>query len=50
VHVEFGGDLAVDLWRNFLNSIVRWRRCTLEMTVPSWVLNAANKLVVPWRR
>jgi len=37
------------LARNFLNSTVRWRRCRLEITDPSAVLNAANRLVVPCR-
>src|SRR6476619_2748806 len=34
------------LIRNFRNSMVRCRRCRLEMTVPSAVLKAANRLVV----
>lgn len=38
------------LVKNFLNSIARWRRWVELITVPSAVLNAANKLVVPWRR
>ena len=31
------------LVRNFLNSIARWRRCRLEITVPSATFIAANK-------
>jgi hypothetical protein len=51
VHVEIVGDQAVDLLkRNFWNSTVRWRGCRLLITVPCSVLNAANRLVVPWRR
>jgi len=38
------------LAKNFLNSMLRCRRCKLEITDPSAVLNAANRLVVPWRR
>ena len=38
------------LVRNFLNSIVRWRRWVELITVPSAVLNAANRLVVPCLR
>jgi hypothetical protein len=49
VHVEAGGDRVVDLPRNFLNSMDRCRRCRLEVTVPSAVLNAAKRLVTPWR-
>jgi hypothetical protein len=37
------------LVRNLLNSLVRCRRCRLEITGPSAVLNAANRLVVPCR-
>jgi len=37
------------LARNFLNSVARWRRCRLVITVPSAVLKAANNVVVPWR-
>src|SRR5665647_2849829 len=39
------GTWASILVRNFLNSTARWRRWMLEITVPSAVLNAANKLV-----
>src|ERR1039458_5309521 len=37
------------LMRNFLNSAARWRRCRELMTVPSSMLNAANRLVMPCR-
>ncbi len=35
--------------RNFLNSVARCRRCSSVMTVPSAMLKAANRLVVPCR-
>ncbi|MGY4967486.1 hypothetical protein [Streptomyces sp. 900105245] len=35
--------------RNFLNSMARWRRCSSPMTVPSAMLNAANRLAMPCR-
>ncbi len=50
VHVELVGDEAVDLLKELLDSIARWRRRRLLIIVPSSVLNAANWLVVPWRR
>lgn len=43
------GTVLSMLVRNFLNSVARWRRCSSVMTVPSAMLNAANRLVVPWR-
>src|SRR5665647_1274141 len=49
LHILSSGTWASILVRNFLNSTARWRRWMLEITVPSAVLNAANKLVVPWR-
>src|SRR4051794_35873988 len=35
--------------RNLRNSTARCWRCSSEMTLPSAMLNAANRLVVPWR-
>ena len=49
VDVEVVGDFFIDLGQELLNSIDRCLRWMLEMTVPSAVLNAANRLVVPCR-
>jgi hypothetical protein len=35
--------------RNFLNSLERCRRCSSLITVTPAMLNAANRLVTPWR-
>jgi hypothetical protein len=35
--------------RNFLNSAARCLRWMAEITVPSAMSNAANRLVTPWR-
>jgi len=53
VDLEMVGDLVVDLGQELLEldgAMARWRRCMLEITDPSSVLNAANRLVVPCLR
>ncbi len=45
------GDLAVDLGQELLELDRAVAAVQVELiTVPSAVLNAANRLVVPWRR
>jgi hypothetical protein len=49
VHVEVGGDLVVDLGQELLELGRTVASVQAEITVPSAVLNAANRLVVPCR-
>src|SRR6266516_3818192 len=47
--IQLGGDRGVDTGQVLANSTARCRRCRALMTVPSTVLNAANRLVMPLR-
>ena len=49
MHVEVGGAALSMAIRNFLNSTARCWGCNAEITVPSVMSNAANRLVTPWR-
>ena len=47
VDVEPCGDVLVDLLQELQELLVRWRRCSSLITVPSAMLKAANRLVTP---
>jgi hypothetical protein len=47
VDVQAARDVLVDPLEEFRNSWCRWRRCSSLITVPSAMLKAANRLVMP---
>jgi hypothetical protein len=47
--VRLGRDFLVEVCRNFLNSIARWRERRRPITLPVVMSSAAYRLEVPWR-
>ena len=43
------GTSRSSVFKNFLNSIARWRECSEPITLPVATSSAANRLVVPLR-